>query len=142
MHEKSEVVEPMGLCATDANFKSFMDYRAVTDSTSPQWHYRTNGWTREDGVRMYEDRVQIAMGWQYGQIGDKVNIYLDTGTVIRGILGDSKGNRCYHSDGGTKSMVEFLVDSNKIPQRVWRDGSLESIFTGNIVKIERVLGAK
>lgn len=116
-----------------STFKSFMDYRAITDTKSKQWRYRVHGYTLDNGLRGYKGRVQVALGTPYGQVGDKIDVHLDSGKVIYGVISDSKGDRYFHKDGST---IEFLVDSDLIPFD-WRlDKGLDVYYKGLIEKLE------
>lgn len=115
------------------NFFSFMDYRAITNKSSPQWHYRVNGWTRSDGVRMYDDCIQVAVGTPYASVGDKLVITTDNGEYLA-IVGDSKGNRTSHGD----STIEILVDDGMVEKQVWVHGNLNYLFGNNVMKIEKL----
>lgn len=113
------------------NFFSYMDYRAITNQNAPQWEYRVNGWTREDGVRMYGDYIQVAMGTPYGNVGDKFRLTTDVGT-FNIILGDSKGDVMSH---GT-SQVEIIVADDVMGATARRDGNLNNIFGDNVYRLE------
>lgn len=112
--------------------KTFMDYRAITSRSSKQYHYRLNGETLPGGLRSYNDRIQIAIGKPYADVGDKVDIYMESGEIIRAIVADSKGDRFYHPDGST---IEFLVDSDLIPYEFRGKYGLDVKYPGYIEKL-------
>ena len=75
----------------DTSFKTYMDWRAVTNKTSRQYKYiNKNGWGDEQGfmrangdsdLGISEDYYLIALGSYYGtKIGTKYRITTDTGT--------------------------------------------------------------
>ena len=138
LEDKLSTVNEIPLCSNDADDLTFMHYEAVTDPTSPQYHFRVNGYTSRQGLRMYENYVQIAVGNYYGKVGDKLKVTFNNGKEILGIVGDSKGNRCYHQEGTVRSQVEMLVDDAVIPTKVWNEGVFNSFFGDKIVKIERI----
>ena len=113
--------------------KSFMDYRAVTSTTSKQYHYRLEGYTLPDGRRGYNGRVQVAIGTPYAQVGDNLDIYLHSGEIINAVVADSKGDRFYHPDGST---IEFLVDSDIIPGSYRGRYGLNALYDGFIDRLE------
>ena len=97
---------------------TYMGYRAVTARSSPQYKLLNSAdcWTDpETGLRMYKDRVCIAVGTGYArEIGTEVDLVLDNGTIIPCILGDVKSDNHtdpthkYHSQDG--SVAELIVD--------------------------------
>lgn len=113
--------------------KTFMDYRAITSTSSKQYFYRENGYTLSDGLRAYDDRIQIALGTPYAQVGDKVDVFMESGEVIRAIVADSKGDRYFHQDGST---LEFLVDSDVIPDSYRGRYGLDYKYQGYIKSFE------
>lgn len=120
---------------TNANKLTFMDYRMVTDTTSPQYRYRLEGNTGYLGIRKYKEYYQVAMGYKYAQIGDKFRVTFNTGEQIRVIVADSKGDRYAHEDG---SQLEFIVNSDIIPSSAWLYGDFNQYFGDEIVKLERM----
>lgn len=67
----------------------------------------------EYGYARLDDRYFVAVKPYYGDIGDYLDVYQQDGSVIKCIIGDSKGfenNDLYaHYDG---SIVEFMVQNN------------------------------
>lgn len=112
--------------------KTFMDYEMITDTTAPQWEQRLKGVTVHKGLRMSQGRLQMAVPWKYAEIGDKIDVELDNGKIIKGIVADSKGDRDFHEDG---SVIEFLVDESLIPNEFRGEYGLDSLFPGMPIKI-------
>jgi len=126
------------------SFKSYMDYRAITSRTSPQWALQYNGstYTGNYGVRMLGNRYVVAMSSKYGFVGDKVDIYLANGNTLKVVIGDIKksfevDSYGRHPDG---SVVEFIVDSSAIPSIARTYGSFGAVseFSGPVTKITPV----
>lgn len=109
-----------------------MSYKAITDTSSPQWYYRTHGETNDLGLREYQGHVLVAMGLPYGNVGDKLKIEFESGQELEVIIGDSKGDRCSHDDG---SMIEFIVDTSVLSKDIQYHGVLESIYGGKMINI-------
>lgn len=116
------------------DFKSYMDWRAITSRTSP--HYKLQNqyaYTNEtDGIRMVEGRYCIALGSYFTKrIGQYVDVILENGTVIHCILGDQKSDahtdaaHIAHPDG---SVVEFIIDKTKIDPLPRRMGSMSYAY--------------
>ena len=98
---------------------TYMDYRAITDTTSKQYQLQQNPYcvVDERGFLMYRDNwYVVAMGSYWGKIGDKFIVRLENGTIIPVIMGDCKANvdtdrehYAYAKDG---HILEFLIDTN------------------------------
>lgn len=97
---------------------TYMPYTAVTYKPSDQYKLLNSEFCYTDtetGIRMVDERYCIALGSGYTHdIGTKVNLVFEDGTILRCILGDCKAdehtdktNR-YHSVDG--SVAEFIVD--------------------------------
>ena len=145
---------PMGVPNVNSSFKTWMDWRKVTNRASAQYKFiRRWGWCdaqgfmRCDGERdlgIPEDYYLIALGSYYGTtIGTKYKITLDTGKVFYGALADCKANIHTNSTNqyaGHKDVVEFLVDTRALNRTVRRMGNANYYepLKGKIAKIERL----
>lgn len=104
----------------DSNRKLYMYYTSVTDTTSNQYRllYGENAYTDvNSGIRMVGDRYCVALGSYYTTtIGQKVDVVLENGGVIKCILGDCKAdchtNNTHQYAIGTGNVVEFIVDAS------------------------------
>lgn len=106
-------------------FKSYMDYRTITDETSLQYKLQNEyAYTdKESGIRMVGDRYCIALGSYFTtEIGQYVDLILGNGTIIPCILADQKDDA--HTDDMNAVTIEsdcvseFIVDSNVLPNMV------------------------
>ena len=110
----------------DSSFKSFMDYRMITDQTSRLWKLQQKAYTDQNGIRKIGDYYCVAMGSGISsKIGDKFEVELDTGEIIKVILADQKADR--HTDktntyldmgDGRINVVEFIVETESMPEIV------------------------
>ena len=77
----------------------------------------------DNGIATYDNRYLIACTTTYGNVGDKVDFYLDDGTKIQCVIADIKSqevvpwdtnpaNEWGHNDG--KNVIEFEVLGDKI----------------------------
>lgn len=99
--------------------KTYMDYRAITSTTSDQWAMQQTAWTdtygfRRDGNTGY---YMVAMGTYYSQqCGKMFEITFDGYNSIRVIVGDIKDDA--HTDDLNQhrngNVVEFIVDTTAI----------------------------
>lgn len=144
----------LGVPNINSSFKTWMDYRCVTNTSSPQYKWiHAWGWSDSQGfmrangekdLGIMDDYYMIALGSYYGtQIGTKYRITTDAGNTFYGVLCDQKAD--YHTNSthqyaSNKDIVEFLVDSRKLNTDVKRMGSANVYMplNGSITKIERI----
>lgn len=136
----------------DTSFKTYMDYRKITDKSSAQYMLQMEAYTDDMGLRKYEDHYIVAMGTYYSDnVGDTFKITLDNDTSFNVIIGDIKADchtdsqnmysPVYDNNGNliSANVIEFIVDTNKLDRSVTKLGTVSAYddFKGNIVKIER-----
>ena len=145
---------PLGVPAINSSFKTYMDYRTITNKFSPQYAYvKTWGWSdgngfmRANGERdlgVTDDYYMIALGSYYGtEIGTKYKITTDTGNVFYGVLCDQKDDahtNSTHQYAFNNDVVEFIVDTRTLISTVKRMGSANVYMplNGNIASIEKM----
>lgn len=136
----------------DTSFKTYMDYRKITDESSAQYMLQMEAYTDDMGLRKYEDHYIVAMGTYYSDnIGDTFKITLDNEKSFNVIIGDIKAD-CHtdsknmyspvydeNGDFVSANVIEFIVDTKLIDKSVKNLGTIEAYddFKGNIIKIER-----
>lgn len=139
-----------------SNTKTYMAYTAVTSRNSRQYKLLNSPecYTNEYGLRMIGERYCIALGTGYcREIGTKVDLVLEDGSIVKCILGDVKSDahtdeatHTYHVGGyedgvlyaGDGSVAEFIVDNavynsargNNSGSVSWIDG-----LDGKIIKV-------
>jgi hypothetical protein len=122
-------------------FMSFMDRSKITKLDSLQYTYRLLAEPQDSGLLKYLDCYMVAMGTYYGALGTEFRVTLDTGIVLNVIKTEHKANQ--HTDFrnmytlADKSIIEFVVDRDKLPADIRASGNINKIFVGNIVSIER-----
>lgn len=141
---KEQMYESLEIPQGDCSSFLYMDYRAITDTSSKQWELQQIAWTESDGFRRIGDDYCVALGTFYGQVGDRFRITTDKGNVYSVTMADAKGydsNGWYHIAGNGKiNLIEFIVATEYLPSEVTVMGDcgvLENIG-GNVVKIERL----
>lgn len=128
----------------NTGFKAYMDYRFITNRSSTQWKMQQSAVTNEHGIRTYNGLYMVAVGTGFADsCGIKLRITLSSGTVILAITGDIKDNR--HTDSSNKydaknrSMLEFIVDAEKISSKCKIMGDMSSAnMYGEVNKIEKI----
>ena len=101
-------------------FKSFMDFRTITDSTSKQYEIQTvYAYTGDYGIRMVNDRYCIALGTYFNaEVGQCIDLVLKNDVVIPCILAEIKADE--HTDSNNiitlhnGCATEFVVDSDML----------------------------
>jgi len=126
-------------------FKTYMDYRKITDKTSKQWNLQQLATTNEKGFRVFNGRYLVAVGSYYAnEVGKELKITLDNGFVFYAMVGDIKMD--IHTDANNQyvpingNIVEFIVDIDKLDPITKKLGDVSNLgFEGKIVKIEEVI---
>ena len=131
----------------ETSVKTWMDYRAITDRSSPQWRLQQDAYTDENGLRKVGDYYCVAFGTGISNgIGSKFKVTFDNGNEISVIVADHKADRhtdktnTYMNINDKANIMEFIVDSNKLDNtaKVMGDVNYISGFEGQIIYIEEV----
>jgi len=125
--------------------KTYMDYRKITNTSSEQYKLQQNKdcYTTDTGLRKVNEYYCIAVGTYYSEnIGDKLIVHMENGESFKAIVADIKDdkhtdetNRQHRKDG---SVIEFVVDTKKLPELVRKMGDISymnEIFEGEIIAI-------
>lgn len=126
------ILKTVNFPAGIGQFKSFMDYKAITDKTTPNYnftHENANFHVGKSGLTYYQDGKNtypvVAVGSGISdKIGQLIEITLDNqghSNILRCVIGDQK------DDGDTDptthtvhkndhSVVEFLVDYDRLKE--------------------------
>lgn len=126
----------------NTGFKTYMDYRAITNKKSPQYKMVLATVNGDYGIRMYDNRYSVAVGTAFNaRVGTKIDIYLDSGKVLNCIVGDIKADAhtdVTHTQGGHGDVVEFIVDSKVMNKDAKRMGDCSVLpgFAGKVIKVE------
>lgn len=113
-----------------SGFKSYMDYRAITSTSSRQYKLQNRyAETGDYGIRMVDRRYCVAIGSRFtSDIGQYFDLILENGTVIPCVLADQKANA--HTDSTNVvtmhngCMSEFVVDSNSLNDCAEKHGDM------------------
>lgn len=125
------VLRIVDLDEDSGEFKSFMDYRMVTDPTSRQYQLlqSPNIITNNQGLRCYQldghSYPLIAVGSGITtEVGQRLNVFIQSDQnqeyILQAIVGDLKDND--HTDSTNtyhivdNSVIEFLVDTKQLKQ--------------------------
>jgi hypothetical protein len=130
---------------TCGSFKTYMDYRTITNRTSMQWALQQDAYTDEQGFRRYDGKYMIALGTYYSpSVGKEFRITLDSGVVVDAIVGDVKQD--IHTDETNRfipfngNIVEFIVDVQAMDALPKKLGDVSVLgLDGSVIKIEEVV---
>lgn len=125
-------------------FKTYMDYRTITDKNSKQWELQQQAWTEGRGFRKIGEHFLVTVGTFYAkEVGKELLITLEDGTELKAIVGDIKQDR--HTDPTNRyvpingNIVEFIVDTKKLDPEVIRRGDVSwHGLAGKIKSIQEV----
>lgn len=116
----------------DNTIKSYMDYRTITSTNSKQYKLQKSlAYTDSNGLRMVNGRYCVVVGSYYTTtIGQYIDIELENGKIIKGILADCKAD--IHTDSTNRinpngSVVEFVVDVNTLDSTAKKMGDISYI---------------
>lgn len=117
---------------TNNTIKTYMDYKKITLKSSRQYKMQKSlAYTNEQGLRMVNGRYCVALGSYYTTtIGQYVDVELENGKIIHGILADCKADKDtdstnrIHSDG---SVVEFVIDIEELDSDIRKLGDISHL---------------
>lgn len=129
----------------NTEFKTYMDYRTITDTSSVQYVMQKQAITDSQGIRRINGDVCVALGTGYAEsCGERFEITLDSGNTFTAVVGDIKADK--HTDPtnryvelweGHGDMVEFIVDTNELDKHIKIMGSIGEYeeYSGSVVSI-------
>ena len=129
--------------ASWGSMKSYMSYKAITNTRSKQYQLQKQAVTDPaTGIRMINEDYCVAIGSGWGcAVGDKILVTLSGGKTFNAIVADAKDDAHTNSDNKTTthdgSVIEFVVEVSSLPKAVRMSGSLGSLemFSGGVVSI-------
>ena len=132
-----------------SNKMTYMDYRAITDTSSKQYALQQDPYcvVNEQGFLMYRDNwYVVAMGSYWGNIGDKFIVRLQNGKLFSIIIGDRKASTGHDNYAQTDgSVIEFLIQSDSAAMsalNVQYHGLISTIypeFNSKIISITKMV---
>ena len=132
-----------------SNKMTYMDYRAITDTSSKQYALQQDPYcvVNEQGFLMYRDNwYVVAMGSYWGNIGDKFIVRLQNGKLFSIIIGDRKASTSRDAYAQTDgSVIEFLIQSDSAAMsalNVQYHGLISTIypeFNSKIISITKMV---
>ncbi|MDE7294090.1 MAG: hypothetical protein K2N72_06670 [Oscillospiraceae bacterium] len=144
----SEADEALPLPDVDTDFKTYMDYRTITNKKSKQYDLQQQAYTDEQGIRRIDDDVCVALGTGYAKkCGERFEITLDSGNTFTAIVGDIKSdahtdpsNRYVELWEGHGDMIEFIVDTRELDRNIKIMGSIGEYeeYSGSVTNIVKL----
>ncbi len=126
-------------------FKTYMDYRTITNMSSKQYSLQQLATTNEEGFRMFNGKYLVAVGTYYAkEVGKELRVTLEDGSTFYAMVGDIKMDT--HTDANNQyiptngNIIEFIVDADKLDPLTKKLGNVSnSGFEGEIAMIEEVI---
>lgn len=110
-----------------SGFKSFMSYKAFGKSSN-QYKLQQLAITDENGFRRIKDYYVVAVGSFFeAQIGQRIDLILENGEVIKCVVGDQKAAKDTDSSNifsRNNCMSEFVVDLKALETTVKNRGDV------------------
>lgn len=138
----------MKVPTVDTSFKSYMDYRTITNHASKQWKLQEKAHTNEEGFRVIDSDYLVALGTYYAaSCGERFRVTLSSGKSFTVMVGDIKSNRdtnetkqyCVRSNG-SGGMIEFIIDSKKLDSFALRMGDVSCLdLQGTVTSIDKIV---
>lgn len=142
---KEKKKETVIIQATKKDFKSYMPYTAITNTSSAQYKLQQRATTDADGIRCIDSKPMVAVGTGWGvKVGDTVLIVCENGNNFEAVIGDIKADAHTKSDNKTTAAngcrCEFIVDMNGLNTTVKTGGNVAVLakysgYITNVVKI-------
>lgn len=145
---------PLGVPDIDTSFKTYMDYKMIKNTSSPQYKFIDHwGWSDWDGFMrcngepdwgVDQDYYLVALGSYYGTtVGTKYRFTTSDGNVFYGVLADLKGNsstNSTHQYSHNQDVIEFLVDTDRLIRdvKVWGNANVYPGLSGSVTNVERM----
>lgn len=140
--------ESLPLPDVNTEFKTYMDYRRITDKSSVQYALQQKAYTDSLGIRRIGRDVCVALGTAYSDVpGERFEITLDSGNSFTCVTGDIKAdadtddtNSYVELEDGYGDIVEFIVDTEKLDTSVKLMGSIGEYdkYSGKVTSIVRL----
>ena len=140
--------ESLPLPDVNTEFKTYMDYRRITDKSSVQYAMQQKAYTDSLGIRRIGKDVCVALGTAYSNTpSERFEITLDSGNTFTCVTGDIKAdadtddtNRYVELDDGYGDIVEFIVDTEKLDSSVRLMGSIGEYdkYSGSVTAIVKL----
>ena len=131
----------MTVAPTPSSCKTYMDYRAITNTESEQWKLIQTLEKCEDGMLRDEyGFIAAALGSYFGGIGSRWLFFTEDGKIIPIVKTDAKQDR--HTDSsniyGSQNydVIEFVIDGSHLQKEA--NGF---IYWGNFNNCEKFEGA-
>lgn len=123
-------IEYKDIFAPSNGIKSYMDYRAITLTSSKQYKLQaTYAYTGNYGIRQINGRYCVAVGSYFTKkVGTYLDLYLENGEIIPCILADCKAD--IHTDSRNiitehdGSLAEFIIDESSLKKEIKLHGDV------------------
>lgn len=106
--------------------KTYMSYKAITDTSSNQYDLQLIAYTDSQGFRKIDERYCVAIGTAFNaEVGQYFDAILENGEIIQCVVGDIKADidtdesNTFTSQG---CCLEFIIDNTNLNDAVRKMG--------------------
>lgn len=143
-----------GLPDLEDQYLTYMPYTAITAKNTPHYKLQQLATTNEEGYRVYDDAICVALGSAYGtKIGTLYNIKFSDGKQMRAVLSDNKSDKHTDSlhqyrdatgvyDGSSGNILEIVFDVEGYKDMYAVNRKINGDYSGDIVSITKIGTAK
>lgn len=116
--------------------KPWMDYRAVTDTSSVQYELLSRSWHADNGLLYVDGCLCVALGSKWGEVGTRYTFRMSTGDEIPVIKCDEKQD--IHTAGGEGwtgedgHLIEMIVDTDCLDEEAMLMGDCDCLVPGTV----------
>ena len=121
--------------------KPWMDYRAVTDTSSAQYELLSRAYHADNGLLYVDGHLAVAIGSGYGPVGTRYEMDIG-GTTYKVIKADAKNDaHTLNGEGllGTDGhLIEMIVDTDLLDSEAMYTGDCDCLVPGTVTEIRRI----
>lgn len=116
--------------------KPWMDYRAVTDTSSVQYELLSRAWHADSGLLYVDGCLCVALGSRWGSVGSRYLFTMSTGEEVPVIKCDEKQD--IHTAGGEGwtgedgHLIEMIVDTDCLDEEAMLMGDCDCLVPGTV----------
>lgn len=145
LQEENKKLQTATTLPSSKDFKSYMPYTAITNTSSKQWKLQQFASTDINGIRCIDGRPMVAVGTGWGcYVGSIILVTCENGNSFEAVVGDIKSDR--HTDADNKTTIsnncrcEFIVDLQALDPKVRTSGNIATLkqYSGYVTNIQKI----
>ena len=145
LQEENKKLQTATTLPSSKDFKSYMPYTAITNTSSKQWKLQQFASTDINGIRCIDGRPMVAVGTGWGcYVGSIILVTCENGNSFEAVVGDIKSDR--HTDADNKTTIsnncrcEFIIDLQVLDPKVRSSGNMATLkqYSGYVINIQKI----